>query len=64
MNTDAAVGGTIMSKTSEDALDLFKEMANTQSFWSNVRAISKKAGSIEVDSLTMLNAKLDFLSKR
>ena len=64
VNIDAAVGETIMSKTLEDALDLFEEMANTQSLWSNARAIPKKAGSIEVDSLTMLNAKLDSLSKR
>ena len=60
MNIDAAAGGTIMSKTPEDALDLFEEMANTQSLWSNTRAIPKKAGSIELDSLT----KLDSLSKR
>ena len=61
---DAAVGGTIMSKTPEDALDLFEEMANTQSFWSNARAILKKVRSIEVNILTILNAKLDSLSKR
>ena len=53
-----------MSKTPEDALDLFEEMANTQSLWSNERTITKKAGAIEVDSLTMLNAKLDALTKR
>ena len=29
INIDAAAGGTIMSKTPEDALDLFEEMANT-----------------------------------
>ena len=64
VNIDAAAGGTIMSKTPEDALDLFEEMANTQSLWSNERTIPKKAGSIEVDSLTMVNAKLDALTKR
>ena len=53
-----------MSKTPEDALDLFEEMANTQSLWSNERTITKKARAIEVDSLTMLNAKLDALAKR
>ena len=53
-----------MSKTPEDALDLFEEMANTESLWFNARAIPKKAGSIEVDSLTMLNTKLDSLSKK
>ena len=52
-----------MSKTPEDVLDLFEEIANIQSLWSNARAIPKKVGSIEVDSLTMLNAKLDSLSK-
>ena len=64
MNIDALVGGTIMSKTPEDALELFKEMANTQSLWSTERAIPKIGGSIEVDSLTILNAKMDALSKR
>ena len=39
-------------------------MANTQSLWSNERAIPKKGGSMEVDNLTMINAKLDALSKR
>ena len=38
------VGGTIMSKTPKDALDLFEEMTNTQSLWSNARAIPKKSG--------------------
>ena len=52
-----------MSKTSEDALDLFEEMANTQSLWSNERTITKKAGAIELDSLTILNAKFDVLTK-
>ena len=31
VNIDIAAGGTIMSKTLEDALDLFEEIANTQS---------------------------------
>ena len=53
-----------MSKTPEDTLDYFKEMANTQSHWSNERAISKKGGSIEVNVLTMVNAKFDALIKR
>ena len=64
INIDAAAGGTIMSKTPEDALDLFEEMANTQSLWSNERTITKKGRAIEVDNLTMLNAKLDTLTKK
>ena len=39
-------------------------MANIQSLWSNKRAIPKKGGTLEVDGLTMLNAKLDALTKR
>ena len=34
-----------MSKTLEDALELIEEMANTQSLWSNERAIPRKGGS-------------------
>ena len=48
VNIDATAEDAIMSKTLEDALDLFKEMANTQSLWSNERTITKKAGAIEV----------------
>ena len=53
-----------MSKTPEDSLDLFEEMANTQSLWSKERTITKIAGAREVDNFTMLNAKLDALIKR
>ena len=52
-----------MSKTL-DALDLFEEMANTQSLWSNESTITKIAGAREVDNFTILNAKLDTLTKR
>ena len=51
-----------MSKTPKDALDLFEEMANTQSLWSNGRTITKTVGAREVDNFTMLNAKLDALT--
>ena len=64
VNIDAAAGGTIISKISKDILDLFEEMANTQSLWSNERTTTKKAGAIEVDNFTVLNAKLDALTKR
>ena len=43
-----------MSKTPEDALELFKEMENTQSLWANKRAIPKKGVAIEIDVLTMV----------
>ena len=53
-----------MSKIPEDALDLFEEMANTQSLWSNERTITKIAGAREVENFSMLNAKLNTLTKR
>ena len=53
-----------MSKTPEDALEIFKEIANTQILWFNERAIPKRGGAIKVNSLTMLNVKLNALSKR
>ena len=64
VNIDADAGGTIMSKTLEDALELFKEMANPQSLWDNERAIPRKWEAIEIDGLTMMNEKLDELTKR
>ena len=42
VNIDATTGGTVMSKTPEDALELFEEIANTQSLWFNKRAIPRK----------------------
>ena len=53
-----------MSKTPKDALYLFEEMDNTQSLWSNERAMPRKGGTLDVDGLTMVNAKLDALTKR
>ena len=53
-----------MSKTPEDALDIFEEMAHTQSLWSNERTNTKIAGAREVDNFAMLNAKFDALTKR
>ena len=53
-----------MSKTPEDALELFEEMTNTQSLWSNERVISRKVGAMDVDGMTMINAKLDALTRK
>ena len=64
VNIDAAAGGTIMSKTPKDALELFKNMENTQSLWANERVIPRKGGKIKIEGLIMVNAKLDALTKR
>ena len=42
IHIDAANGGSIMTKTLENALDLFEEMATTQNLWSSERSTSKK----------------------
>ena len=63
VNIDAAAGGTIISKTPKDALNLFEEMENIQSLWSNERTIIKITGAREVDNFTILNTKLDALTK-
>ena len=51
VNIDTTAGGIVMSKTSEDALELFEEIANTQSLWSNERAIPRKEGAMDVDGM-------------
>ena len=62
-NIDAACGGSIMNKTSEEILDFFKEIAIAQQLWNNERAmITKKQGVMGVDGLTMVTAKLDALA--
>ena len=53
-----------MSKTPEDALNLFKKMVNTKSLWSNKRAMPRKGRALDIDGLTIMNAKLDTLIKR
>ena len=53
-----------MSKTPEDTLELFEEMAITQSLWENERAILKKEGAMDVDGMAMMNAKPYTLTKR
>ena len=54
VNIDVAAGGTIMSKTPKDALYLFEEMDNTQSLWSNERAMPRKGKTLDVNGLTMV----------
>ena len=39
-------------------------MANTQSLWSNERAIPRKWGAMDVDGMSLMNAKLDALTRR
>ena len=61
---DAAAGGALMGKSTEDAYELLEEMASNNYQWSTERGMPKKAsGMYEVDGINMLNAKVDNLVK-
>ncbi|XP_038976409.1 uncharacterized protein LOC113461320 [Phoenix dactylifera] len=61
---DAAAGGTLMSKSTEEAYELLEEMASNNYQWSNERCMPKKVpGMYDVDGINMLNAKVDSLVK-
>ncbi|XP_038973113.1 uncharacterized protein LOC120105094 [Phoenix dactylifera] len=61
---DAAAGGTLMSKSIEEAYELLEEMASNNYQWSNERGMPKKVpGMYDVDGINMLNAKVDSLVK-
>ncbi|XP_038973879.1 uncharacterized protein LOC120105457 [Phoenix dactylifera] len=61
---DAAAGGTLMSKSIEEAYELLEEMASNNYQWSNERCMPKKvSGMYDVDGINMLNAKVDSLVK-
>jgi len=57
---DAAVGGTLMSKTEDEAYNLIEEMALNKHQWSNERGQPKRVeGNFDVDALTLLTTKMD-----
>ncbi|XP_044489283.1 uncharacterized protein LOC123213766 [Mangifera indica] len=62
---DAAANGSLMGKTFDMALHLIEEMASNSCRWPNDRASQKRhLGVHEVDGITMVNAKLDALTKK
>ncbi|XP_044468620.1 uncharacterized protein LOC123198100 [Mangifera indica] len=62
---DAAANGSLMGKTSDMALHLIEEMASNSCRWPNDRASQRRhLGVHEVDGITMVNAKLDALTKK
>ena len=64
VNINVITGGTIMSQTLKDTLELLEKMDNTQSLWSNERVIPRKGKVMDMDEMTMMNAKLDALTKK
>ena len=62
---DATTQGSFMSKTPEDAYNLLETMASNNYQWHGEWSVLKKvAGLHEVNSLNLLNAKIDMLTKK
>ncbi|KAI3443836.1 hypothetical protein Pfo_000501 [Paulownia fortunei] len=62
---DAAAGGTLMSKTANEAHILLEEMATNSYQWPSERSsIKRVAGVLEVDSFTQLAAQVSALSNQ
>ncbi|XP_038976653.1 uncharacterized protein LOC120107448 [Phoenix dactylifera] len=61
---DAAAGGTLISKSTEEAYELLEEIVSNNYQWSSERGMPKKVpGMYDVDGINMLNAKVDSLVK-
>ena len=57
---DAAVGGTLMSKTEEQSYNLIEEMALNNYQWSSQQGQPKRVGGkYEINVLTLLAAKMN-----
>ena len=62
---DAAVGGSLMSKSMDAANELLEEMALNNSHWGNQRQVPKKIpGKLEVDEWTSVKAQLATLQNQ
>jgi len=62
---DAATGGTLMSKTEEEAYNLIEEMAPNNHQWLNECGQPKRVGAkYDIDALTLLTAKMDAMTQK
>ncbi|XP_039128945.1 uncharacterized protein LOC120265098 [Dioscorea cayenensis subsp. rotundata] len=61
---DAAAGGSLSSKTPEDAEILIENMASNECHWSTRQKPPKAAGIYEINDNTALAAKVEALTKR
>ena len=59
---DAATSGTLNTKTPEESLKFFADMAKNNYQWGHSRGKQKTAGMYEVDLMTTLVAKMQALS--
>lgn len=59
---DFSSSGSVYTRLVDDALKLFKTVANTSAMWSSEREVLKKALRVyEVDAISSLSAKTDSL---
>jgi len=62
---DATAGGTLMSKTEDEACNLIEEMTLNHYQWSNECGQPKRVkGKFDVDALTLLTANMDAMTQR
>ena len=59
---NAAFGGKWMDKTAREAVTLLKELAS-QGYMGDETTMAKAKGALELDTINMLNAKVDALTK-
>jgi len=63
--TDAAAGGTLMSKMEEEAFNLIEEMTLSNYQWSSDRGQSKRVRcKFDVDALNLLTVKMDAMTQK
>ena len=62
---DAAVGGTLMCKTKDEAFNLIEAMTFNNFQWSIELTQPKRVGGqLEVDTITLISTKVDAITKR
>ena len=64
MTLDAAAGGSLMSRSQNEAYNLIDEMALNQQQYSNERSTPRVAGRFETDFMTKVSAQMDSLQQQ
>jgi len=62
---DTAIGGTLISKTKEEAYNFIEEMTLNNYQWSSEHGQCKRVGGkFDVDALTLLTVKMDSMTQK
>jgi len=65
MIIDAAAGGALMGKESDEAYELLEEMALNDYQWQSDRTMPRKAARVhEIDAISAIHAQLALLTKK